>query len=404
MSMDQPSMAVDIQPDPPFYALTEDDQAALVVVASLIFLVYAIVGISLKLIIRLNITSLKSHDVILLVATGLLLSQTVCIIIACNHGLGHHQDIVEPHDLEAFHKFFYASSILAIAIVASTKISLCLLIHSINNHGRLNLANKVLFGAIVAWGISGITMTAFQCSLPQPWLATASKKCPGREGIFLYNGVMDIFTDVCLCLLPVAMMWKVQTALKRKAMVVALFTTRIIIPIITIPRLIHTHIMVTDYTDTTWNAVHHIIWLQVSLGMSILTACIPSLKGVIDSLLGSTSVAAIQAPYHLSSSGKDGGRLQPTTWPIGSGSNTRPGSHLASGAGDSRIARAGLARVPEWSIGCKVHGYAENVASGRSESVRKLTEDGEFGASSDERRRSSSQEGSMKSAEADLRL
>lgn len=97
-------MVVDIRPDPPFYALTEDDQAALVVVASLIFLIYAIVGISLKLIIRLNITSLKSHDVILLVATGLLLSQTLCIIIACNHGLGHHQDVVKPYDLEAFHK------------------------------------------------------------------------------------------------------------------------------------------------------------------------------------------------------------------------------------------------------------------------------------------------------------
>ncbi|KAG7048381.1 integral membrane protein [Colletotrichum scovillei] len=221
-------MVVGIQPDPPFYALTGDDQAALVVVASLIFLIYAIVGISLKLIIRLNITSLKSHDVILLAATGLLLSQTVCIIIACNHGLGHHQDVVELYDLEAFHELFYVSSLLAIAIAASTKISLCLLIHSINNHGRLNLANKVLFGAIVSWGISGIMTTTFQCSLPQPWLATAGEKCPGREGIFLYNGVMDILTDVCLCLLPVAMMWKVQTTLKRKAMVVALFTTRII--------------------------------------------------------------------------------------------------------------------------------------------------------------------------------
>lgn len=97
-------MVVDIQSDPPFYALTEDNQAALVVVASLIFLIYAIVGISLKLIIRLNITSLERHDVILLAATGLLLSQTVCIIHACNNGLGHHQDVVEPYNLEAFHE------------------------------------------------------------------------------------------------------------------------------------------------------------------------------------------------------------------------------------------------------------------------------------------------------------
>ncbi|KAK1700094.1 hypothetical protein BDP55DRAFT_532727, partial [Colletotrichum godetiae] len=288
----------------PFYALTEDDQAALVVVASLIFLIYAIIGISLKLIIRLNITSLKSHDVVLLFATASLLSQTICIIVACKFGLGRHQDTVDFYDLGIFHKIFYISTLLAIATAASIKISLCLLIHSINNHGRLNLANKILFGIIVAWAISGMLMASLQCSPPQPWLATTIEKCPGREGIFLYNGVMDIATDVCLCLLPVAMMWKVQTTLKRKMMVVALFTTRIIIPIITIPRLVYTHTLVTDYTDATWHAVHHAIWLQVSLGMSILTACIPSLKGVIDSLLGSTSVAAIQAPYNLASSGK----------------------------------------------------------------------------------------------------
>ncbi|KAK1640783.1 hypothetical protein BDP81DRAFT_478400 [Colletotrichum phormii] len=397
-------MVVDIQPDPPFYALTEDDQAALVVVASLIFLIYAVIGISLKLIIRLNITSLKSHDVVLLFATSLLLSQTICIIVACKFGLGRHQNTVDSHDLDTFHKTFYISTLLAIATAASTKISLCLLIHSINNHGRLNLANKILFGIIGAWAISGILMASFQCSPPQPWLATTVEKCPGREGIFLYNGIMDIATDVYLCLLPVAMMWKVQTTLKRKMMVVALFTTRIIIPIITIPRLVYTHTLVTSYTDTTWHAVHHVIWLQVSLGMSILTACIPSLKGVIDSLLGSTSVAAIQAPYNLTSSGKDGSRLQPTSLLIGSGSNTRPGSHLASGTGDSRIARAGLARPPDWSIGCGIHGYVEKEDVGCSESVRKLTEGGEFGASSDERRRSSSQEGSLKSAEAELRL
>ncbi|OHF02274.1 hypothetical protein CORC01_02554 [Colletotrichum orchidophilum] len=314
-------MPVNFQPDPPFYPLAENDHAALVVVASLIFLIYAIVGISLKLVIRLNITSLKSHDVALLVASGLLLSQTVCIIVACNHGLGRHQDTVESRDLETFHQLFYTSSLLAIATAASTKVSLCLLIHSIDNHGRLNLANKLLFGTIVAWGVSGIFAVAFQCSLPQPWRAITAEKCPSRERVFLYNGVMDIVTDV---------------------------------------------------------------------------SCIPSLKGVIDSLLGSTSVAAIRAPYHLTSSGKDGSRLQPTSLLIGSGSNTRPGSHLASGAGDSRTARAG-------SICCGIHGSAEKEDVGYSESVRRLTRGGEFGMSPDERRRSSSQEGSLKSGEAELR-
>ena len=54
-----------------------------------------------------------------------------------------------------------------------------------------------------------------------------------------------------------------------------------------------------DYTDRTWKTVTPTIWLQISLNMSLFTACIPSLRGVIESILVSTTAGAIQAPYHL---------------------------------------------------------------------------------------------------------
>lgn len=41
------------------------------------------------------------------------------------------------------------------------------------------------------------------------------------------------------------------------------------------------------------------IWLQISLNLSIITACIPSLKSVLDSLFADTGVI-VQAPYELS--------------------------------------------------------------------------------------------------------
>lgn len=323
----------------------------------------------------------------------------------------------------AFVQLFYVSSILALAVAAGTKISLCLLIHSINNHGRLNIATKVLFGVIVAWAISGIFAVAFQCSIPRPWAALSLEECPNREAIFLYNGIMDILTDVALCVLPVAMMWKVQTSVHRKLLVTALFGTRIVydvssyklpvlcslkfspsVPILSVPGLVSTHHLVSDYSDSTWTAISHVVWLQVTLGLSVLTACVPSLKGVIDSLLGSTAVAAIQAPYQLASSGK-GSRLHATNL-IGSGSQKRPGSHLASGLGNSRTAETRSLRKPDWPEARRSHEILEKEDAGCSDSIRKLTDSGEFETHSDGRRRSSSQEGSMsmKSSETGYRL
>ncbi|KAL3299041.1 integral membrane protein, partial [Colletotrichum asianum] len=312
----------------------EDDKAALAVVSALVFLIYAIIGITLKLIIRLNITSLKTHEVLLLISVALLFLQTTFVITACNHGLGRHQNVIQPAELKAFYKLFYASSIFATATAATTKLSLCLLIQSINNHGKFNIANHLLFGVVIAWMMSGIT----------------------AEGLH--------------------------------------------VPILSIPGLISTHTLVTDYTDSTWHAVPHVIWLQCTLGLSVMTACIPSLKGVIDSLMGSTSVATIQAPYQLTSSGGDeSGRLHATA--IVGGTNSRYGSHLTSGAANSRATRSKSLRPSDWPVA--VQGHVHESRKDKEEGAYR-TESNEDLVPQRHESRSSSREGSYKSSEAGYRL
>jgi hypothetical protein len=121
----------------------------------------------------------------------------------------------------------YSSRILALAVLGCSKISVCLLIWQINSHGMLRIANLVLGGLIIAWVISGVLATIFQCPLPEPWLAVSSGQCPSMESVYVFNGVMNILTDVALCVLPVAMMWDVQTSANKKLIVTGLFGTRI---------------------------------------------------------------------------------------------------------------------------------------------------------------------------------
>jgi hypothetical protein len=97
--MDQVSQAA-----PPFYPLTDSNHAALVVITAVIFFIYAILGIVGKLIIRLNITSMKDFDVGLLIAALLYFIQTACVVAACSHGLGEHRDALSGEDFGRFSK------------------------------------------------------------------------------------------------------------------------------------------------------------------------------------------------------------------------------------------------------------------------------------------------------------
>jgi hypothetical protein len=181
---------------------------------------------------------------------------------------------------------------------------------------------------------------------------------------------MIIVTDIALCLLPVAMMWEVQTSMRRKLIVVSLFGVRLLVPITTIPELTHAKYMFGDTDDVTWRAVSTMIWGQIALGLSVLTVCIPSLKGVIDSLLGSTAVAALNTPYELKSSGNGTG-LELTAL---SDSKSRRTSKQASslGSGLRKSSKVRHSHQPTWRHDVTSEVRTE-IASG-SDSVRNLTE------------------------------
>lgn len=400
-------MSTDSPAAPAFYPLTKDDHAALVVVASVVFLIYAILGTITKLLIRLNITSIRDYDYTLLGGLVVYFVQTACVIAACNNGLGMHRDDISSQDFERYSKLMYTSRILALFINGSTKISLCLLIRQIDNRGKLHLANMVLAGFVLVCVVTGVFATVFQCPLPSPWLAESHAECPNYGPIYIYNGVMDIVTDLALCVLPVVMMWHVQTTTRRKAVVMGLFGTRIIVPIVTIPSLTNAQYLFQDYSDPTWLAVPRTIWFQTSLGLSVLTVCIPSLKGIIDSLLGSTAVAAIQAPYELKSSDKRSG-LELTVINDGSRGashniSARSATHKMSSKGKSPEHSAWYSdREPTTK-------HSGRASPGGSESVRKLTEGvivvrDEFEVHYDDRRISSSRAGSHESSDAGYRM
>lgn len=147
-----------------------------------------------------------------------------------------------PHFLQ----LTFAADLLSLFVLACSKISVCLLISVITNQGypwhhkrpvhginqnHLFNTNRLLFLFIIFCTLAGVVGLGVQNVMihhtaSQP-LTLGSTSWGGA--MYLFNGVANIVTDLFLCLLPIAMMWKVQTCMTKKIQVVLLFGVRIML-------------------------------------------------------------------------------------------------------------------------------------------------------------------------------
>ncbi|KAK7966275.1 uncharacterized protein PG986_000552 [Apiospora aurea] len=302
----------------PLYPVNDDNHAAYVVVPSLIFFAYAVLAVIAKNVLRFKWTTVKLHDIVLIVSTLLLVAQTACVVLSCDSGLGSHLDNLSKEQIRRFNQLTFAADLLSLLAQTCAKISVSLLISVISNqaypwshkqtvHGinqnHLFDANRLLFSLIILCSVVGVFGLSLQCGLggvlAEPWPAASLGHCSWGGEVWMFNAVAGIITDLGLCVLPIAMMWKVQTRSTVKATVTILFGSRILVPLIALPSIVQGPQVTNGSSgaDVTWLAVNPTVWHQVSINLSVLTACIPSLKSFIDSLTGYTSGLRIMLPY-----------------------------------------------------------------------------------------------------------
>lgn len=126
-------------------------------------------------------------------------------------------------------------------------------------------------------------------------------------------------------------------------------------------------------SDFTWLAVHPTVWLQISYNLAVITACIPTMKNVFDSMSGNFS-AEIDAPYTLTSvKGARTMRLEPSVQDEDSSQ-----AYFGSGShdGNLKLHTASPSQVACYSTdrGRYISSRVKNDDESKSESVRNLTD------------------------------
>ena len=135
------------------------------------------------------------------------------------------------HDQRVSHanirEYTYAAPMLFIAANAFAKASVIFFITAITPQRGIHRACWVLLATVIAWAVSGVFAIAFQCQLPTPW-SSENGKCINQWALYLFLGLLNISTDLALIVIPVVMMWWVQTKSARRLQVMALFASRIL--------------------------------------------------------------------------------------------------------------------------------------------------------------------------------
>ncbi|KIW26305.1 uncharacterized protein PV07_09406 [Cladophialophora immunda] len=325
---------------PPLQDITPQNRGPIALATAVTLLVISSLTVGVKLWTRYATTrNFGSNDIVMFAAITLAYGQTISISLAVDKGLGRHQTAVKEPDLIELSKLFYASNILLVLALACAKAAVTLLIIAIKPLRWVMFACYGMLGFVAVWGVASVFVVAFQCS-PNHWSLGPSsgadpQTCIDQYAMQIALRAMDIASDVGIVLLPALMMRSVQVSNGKRWMVVTLFAIRLATPVFTAVSIVaYDDFYHSVPQDRTWHAVTPSVWTSCALNLSIVTACIPSIKRFLADWAAGLSAVTISEPFELEhSAGKTGAGL---TYAAGSGM----GSKIATKLGLSSTSKA----------------------------------------------------------------
>lgn len=270
----------------PAYAqnlITDDDKSALIEVVTLMFMVLAILACLVRTGTKLYmIKTVKLDDILVIAATILAIAQSVTILIGTGTGLGQRYKTLDASQSEGFLKVEYAASLFFILSIGLAKVSGAMSIHNMAQN-RQKIFIRVCEIVCAIWTASAFFVVLFGCEMPAPWNYTQPRKCIDRTAFWTYYSAFNIVSDLAIISLVVTNVRHIQTSWGKKALVMGVFGSRILVTPAIIAQIYLTQRAnrSTDYSFAIWDSTVAIELVQC---LALVTVCIPNLKPFLDSL------------------------------------------------------------------------------------------------------------------------
>ncbi|KIX95787.1 uncharacterized protein Z520_08495 [Fonsecaea multimorphosa CBS 102226] len=222
-------------------------------------------------------------DAILITAMVFSIGFTIAINQQVSGGLGSEISTLSADQYEKFQKAGYAWNILYTTSLSFGKISTLSLLLALSPNKSYRIPMWATGLLTIAWTVTSIIASAFQCSLPHPYLITTNK-CFSQVGFWDAVAVIDILIDVALMAMPVWLVYNLQLPIKKKIAVCFAFSFRILAIACTIWRMSEMHRFFDRSADITFESWLPTIATILEVFFSVFAACVPHLRPFMESI------------------------------------------------------------------------------------------------------------------------
>ncbi|KAJ5932280.1 hypothetical protein N7516_006769 [Penicillium verrucosum] len=207
------------------------------------------------------------------------IAQSIAVSVATGNGLGQHVEMLSEHKIEIILKAEYSATILFIASICFSKLSLLVFVRNLTP-ASLDRRFALVLGIFIGlWTIASILTAIFQCNIPQIWNYLQGT-CFDRSAWWKYLGITNILSEGGIIGQALLVIVRIQTDFSRKAGLSSVFLIRVIVIISIIFQLVYARQTARgDFTYDSWAVA---ISTQVAQ-----TPAPPQFKPFLDSLQSS---------------------------------------------------------------------------------------------------------------------
>ncbi|KAF2235867.1 hypothetical protein EV356DRAFT_531424 [Viridothelium virens] len=209
-----------------------------------------------------------------------------------NYNFGKHIATLTPSTLEGFLAATWAFQLLYNFAIAFSKLSILALYWRIFHVPSFKIPLLITTSLTMSWLIACMFASVFSCiPIEGFWRLDKRSHCINNIAYYIGQAVGNILIDICLFSLPVLMISRLQISLSQKIAVMGIFLLGAFVTLTSALRLwqlILTQEHDAGDFDPTWTLVGAAVWSTVECNLSIVCACLPSMRPLLRLMLHGT--------------------------------------------------------------------------------------------------------------------
>jgi len=246
---------------------------------------------------RLSRTKLGWDDYLCIISLVLQIGESalaICFVIY--GGVGRHFTYWEennPTVATNYFKYLLAVSFYYFFCVAWPKLAILALYLRLFTLKPYRITVWCLIGVVVTTGIICPIMSLNLCHpFEYNWNRTIPGWCLDEQSFYRWGSLPNIITDVAMLILPLPIVWKLQTSYKLKLGLTVAFSTGSLGLATSILRFSNFFQGGSAVEDGTWSSVDLMIWTLVEPNVYLIAACLPTYRPIFMHLLRNTPLVS----------------------------------------------------------------------------------------------------------------